>query len=178
MTVQSPHTFRIVRVSADTLHVYNHLCQSYEGEFSAITAKLPGPDGIFPLDTHISMQDDGAVQGWLLYEGEHPIGFAAVRHEGHEGHEGHEMCEFYIVPARRRCGAGTYFAHALFTAHPGAWEIKQLPDAVQATHFSANHCPFHAARSGRQHGRRLLERGGAPAFYIPTAPRTTLELIS
>lgn len=135
MTVQSPHTFRIVRVSADTLHVYNHLCQSYEGEFSAITAKLPGPDGIFPLDTHIDMQKDGAVQGWLLYEGEHPIGFAAVRHEGHEGHEGHEMCEFYIVPARRRCGAGTYFAHALFTAHPGAWEIKQLPDAVQATHF-------------------------------------------
>lgn len=30
-------------------HVYLNLCQSYEGEFSAITGKVPDADGVFAL---------------------------------------------------------------------------------------------------------------------------------
>lgn len=119
---------RVALVSSDLLHVYRNLCQSYEGEFSAITGKKPDQCGLFALDTEIG----GCVDAWLLYEGDIPIGFAALKH-GQD--DAHEVCEFYVVPCRRRLGAGHHFAHILFARHKGRWEVKQLPAAVQATRF-------------------------------------------
>jgi predicted acetyltransferase len=122
---------RVVLVDSAILHVYRNLCQSYEGEFSAITGKKPDQCGMFALDTEIG----GCVDGWLLYEGDIPIGFAALRHDRDDAHE---VCEFYVVPSRRCVGAGKYFAHTLFAHYTGRWEVKQLPDAVKATRFWRN----------------------------------------
>ena len=147
----------LVRVDAAWQPVYANLCQSYEGEFSGITGKLPAADGVFPPDTLLG----GAITGWLFFEtgsnadfddpgcglrspGEpgsvcrHPIGFAAIRHEAGSGTATlptYEMCEFYVIPSRRRHGVGKDFAHALFAAHAGFWEVKQLPGAAYATLF-------------------------------------------
>lgn len=114
-------------VGADDLQIYLNLCQAYEAEFSAITGKVPGPDGMFALDTVLGAE----VKGYLLLQGHIPVGFAAVR----AGAEDREICEFYIVPSMRRQDLGRLFAHRLFALYPGPWQIKQLLGAAYATRF-------------------------------------------
>ena len=63
------------------IHVYLNLCQAYEAEFSAITGKLPGPDGMFSLDTTLG----GPVRGYLLHVDGSPVGFAAIKAVEGEG---------------------------------------------------------------------------------------------
>ena len=110
------------------IHVYLNLCQAYEAEFSAITGKIPGPDGMFSLDTALG----GPVRGYLLHVDGSPVGFAAIK--AVEG-EGCEVCEFYVVPSMRGRRLGRDFASRLFAAHPGPWQVKQLQDAGYATCF-------------------------------------------
>lgn len=117
----------IREVTPANQHVYLNLCQSYEGEFSAITAKLPDADGRFALDTEIG----GAVQGFLLHVGRSPVGFAAIKIEL----DLREVCEFYIVPSMRGRGLGKAFAQRLFARFPGKWQVKQLEAASYATRF-------------------------------------------
>jgi predicted acetyltransferase len=118
----------ITSVDETTLPVYLNLCQSYEGEFSSVTGKQPGPDGRFALDTELG----GAVTGFLAYIGGLPAGLAAIARKGRASWE---MCEFYVVPSCRGRGRGRAFAEGLFVRHPGAWEVKQLPGAESATRF-------------------------------------------
>ena len=119
----------IVRVDAGNLAVYLNLCQSYEGEFSAITGKKPDARGLFALDTPIG----GDVLGYLLYQAAVPVGLAAVRIKA--ALASFEVCEFYVVPSCRRRDLGKNFAQALFRRHAGAWEVKQISGADQATAF-------------------------------------------
>lgn len=116
-------------VDASNLHVYQHLAQSYEGEFSAITRKKPDATGLFPLDTAIG----GDVLGYLLLISGHPVGLAAIH--ANLGQHQFEVCEFYVVPSCRGDGLGQRFAIALFERHRGEWVIKQLPQASAATRF-------------------------------------------
>jgi predicted acetyltransferase len=60
-----------------------------------------------------------------------PIGLAAVEQQS----DNYEMREFYIIPAQRGRAFGRTFAHQLFTAHPGAWVIKQIERAHSAVLF-------------------------------------------
>lgn len=115
-------------VTAESLRTYLNLCQAYEGEFSAITGKLPDADGLFALDTELG----GDITGYLLYWEGRPAGFAAIRTGGGEGSE---VCEFYIVPSVRRKCLGRDFARRLFSMHPGRWQVKQLQGAGYATCF-------------------------------------------
>ena len=119
---------RIVVVDASNQSIYDNLMQSYEGEFSVITRKSPGPDGKFSLDTALG----GDTLGYLLYVNELPAGLAALKCDGTDSFE---ICEFYVVPAWRRCAIGTQFAHALWVKHPGAWTIKQIAGAANAIQF-------------------------------------------
>lgn len=114
-------------VDAANMYVYRNICQSYEGEFSAITGKLPDEHGLFALDTELG----GTVHGFLLYEGQAPVGLAALRLDN--GYN--EVCEFYVLPALRGKGLGRCFAHALWRRFPGQWEVKQLEGALAATSF-------------------------------------------
>ncbi|TYT74303.1 GNAT family N-acetyltransferase [Desulfobotulus mexicanus] len=119
----------VVRVSDSNLNVYMNLCQSYEGEFSSITNKKPDKNGLFELDTRI----EGNVVGYLLYDGEVPLGFAAVNVAA-EGNA-YEICEFYIVPVCRKQGMGREFVSRLFRMYRGRWEVKQISGAEHATAF-------------------------------------------
>jgi len=119
----------IIKVGNDNLSVYLNLCQSYEGEFSAITDKKPDGNGLFELDTQIGQN----VLGYLLYDEKSPIGFAAVKIKS--GGEQFEVCEFYIVPSVRKQALGKRFATQIFKMHQGRWEIKQISGAEYATQF-------------------------------------------
>lgn len=119
----------IVEVDANNLVVYLNLCQSYEGEFSAITQKKPDENGLFALDTVIGSD----VLGYLLYQDAIPVGFAAVKVEVAD--KNFEVCEFYVVPSCRKQDLGKHFAKAIFQRHQGAWQIKQISGAEYATAF-------------------------------------------
>lgn len=120
---------RIVAVDSENSQIYLHLCQSYEGEFSALTAKKPNAQGLFELDTPLG----GAVLGYLLYAQQAPIGLAAVK--VHVAGALYEVCEFYIVPSCRKQGLGQWFASELFKRYKGQWEVKQLRGADAASTF-------------------------------------------
>ena len=64
----------IREVTPTNRHVYLNLCQSYEGEFSATTAKLPDLDGRFALDTEIG----APIRGFLLYVDGLPVGLQLI----------------------------------------------------------------------------------------------------
>ena len=119
---------RIARVDDGNMAVYRNLAQSYEGEFSALTRKAPGKDGLFALDT----EPGGDVTGYLLFIDGMPSGLAAVASKA-EGR--HEVCEFYVVPGFRLRGWGSRFAHGLWEGMPGSWEVKQIEGAGYATRF-------------------------------------------
>ncbi|SNB46112.1 hypothetical protein [Geobacter sp. DSM 9736] len=50
---------RIVPIDDDNRAAFDMLMQCYEAEFSSTTEKMPGPNGLFPLDTHL----DGSHRG-------------------------------------------------------------------------------------------------------------------
>ena len=118
----------ILEVDGRNMHVYLNLCQAYEAEFSSITGKLPGADGMFALDTTLS----GPFKGYLLRVDGVPVGFAAIKAAAGEGAE---VCEFYIVPSMRGKCLGKSFAGRLFAMHSGPWQVKQLQGAGHATCF-------------------------------------------
>ncbi|AZZ97326.1 GNAT family N-acetyltransferase [Pseudoalteromonas sp. R3] len=108
--------------------IYNNLAQAYEAEFSPLTDKSPGPDGLFALDTLL----EGSVTGYLCYVNKTPAGLAAIaQHHDKE----FEVCEFYIVPRFRKAGLGTRFARAIWVNSPGLWTVKQIAGADYATQF-------------------------------------------
>lgn len=118
----------IIDVDANNLGIYLNLCQGYESEFSAITQKLPDANGMFALDTVI----DGDIKGFLLYETQTPIGIAAIKHAPQYGSE---VCEFYVIPSRRKQRYGNWFAQNLFAKFAGPWQVKQIGGAELATQF-------------------------------------------
>lgn len=119
---------KVCRVSDDNLVIYHNLAQPYEGEFSAITGKMPDGNGLFTLDTVLG----GAIIGYIVYLDGVPAGIAAIRDKGNEAFE---MCEFYVVPCFRKRSLGVRFAHELWRLHGGWWEIKQIVGAEYASRF-------------------------------------------
>ncbi|MCO7190861.1 MULTISPECIES: hypothetical protein [unclassified Pseudoalteromonas] len=115
-------------VTSHNQTIYYNLAQAYEAEFSPLTDKSPGPDGVFALDTLL----EGNVRGYLCYVNKTPVGLAAIaQHQERE----FEVCEFYIVPRFRKAGLGARFARAIWANSPGLWTIKQIAGADYATQF-------------------------------------------
>jgi predicted acetyltransferase len=117
----------MLRVQASNVHIYNNLAQAYEAEFSQITGKVPDRNGMFPIDTVI----DDSVTAYIDLIDESPIGIAAVK----TSMNFHKMCEFYIIPSRRKMNYGNKFAHKIFDIHKGHWQIKQISGAEYASSF-------------------------------------------
>lgn len=46
-----------------------------------------------------------------------------------------DVAEFFVLPGHRRRGAGRELAHALFAAHPGSWQVRQIEGAHRAVAF-------------------------------------------
>ena len=121
-------TMEIIPVTTANLAVYLNLAQGYEAEFSAITGKKPGAQGVFELDTNIG--DD--IRGFVLSVAGVPAGLIAVRLKDGGSYE---VAEFYVVPSFRKQAWGREFAHAIWRNLPGSWEIKQIAGAEYAAEF-------------------------------------------
>jgi predicted acetyltransferase len=128
MSETKPPTMEIIPVTTANLAVYLNLAQAYEAEFSAITGKEPNAQGVFELDT--KMGDD--VRGFVLSVAGVPAGLIAVRSKNDGSYE---VAEFYVVPSFRKQAWGQKFAHAVWRAMPGKWEIKQIAGAEYAAEF-------------------------------------------
>lgn len=115
------------RVDSTGSLVWDRLVQAYEFEFSRITDKKPGPDGLMAVDTVLG----GNVAGWILWLEGQPAGLAAVVDHG----QVREVAEFYVVPCWRGRGTGRTLAALLFDRYPGAWVVKQLVEATEAQVF-------------------------------------------
>lgn len=109
-----------------SLELYGNLSQAYEAEFSALTGLLPDSSGWYGIQT----PPDACHDGFLLMEGEAPIGFMVVFTGTPR-----DVSECYILPARRRQGLGLYLAGEIFGRYPGSWQIRQIQGADRALLF-------------------------------------------
>jgi len=119
---------QIVPLSDENLFIYKNLCQPYEAEFSPLTDKSPDKDGLFLIE---SIPNGSSCVGYLLKEGETPLGFAIAT----IGKEYNDVSEFYIVPKFRKKKLGYKLAKHLFDTHPGTWHIRQIEGADHAVAF-------------------------------------------
>lgn len=111
----------------EKLTVLVNLSQAYEAEFSKITGKEPGTDGVFMLDTFPKFP----YAGYVLYKESIPIGFCVLNVESNP----RDVAEFYIIPTERRQGMGTKLAYSIFDAFGGDWQVRQIAGADQAVIF-------------------------------------------
>lgn len=114
-------------IGSENLSVYMNLAQAYEAEFSNLTDKLPDEMGLFEPDT----LPDEQHKGFLLLENGLPIGFCVAE----VASTPHDICEFYIVPVKRRGGHGYQLAESVFKAYPGQWQVRQIEGAERAIAF-------------------------------------------
>lgn len=118
----------ITPIHGRLVQVFDRLVQYYEAEFSAITGKTPDQSGQFALDTRL----DDSHRGYLLSVDGSPAGFSVIALKGEYDFE---ICEFYILPVYRARQLGYRLAADGFDRHRGAWEVKQIAGADQATRF-------------------------------------------
>lgn len=114
-------------ICKENLNVYLNLAQAYEAEFSSITGKLPTKSGVFEPDT---MPDENH-KGFLLFDNEYPIGFCITKVDASP----HDICEFYIIPAKRKKNFGYKLAKFVFEKYPGQWQVRQIVEATAAISF-------------------------------------------
>jgi predicted acetyltransferase len=63
------------------------------------------------------------------------MGFALVAPAAVTHSEGNWMEQFFILRRFRRTGAGYALAKHVFSSHPGAWEVGQMPSNIVAQAF-------------------------------------------
>ena len=117
----------IAVVNQENLGSLLNLAQAYEAEFSSLTGKMPGDDGIFKLDT----MPFKPYVGYIFYYDGIPIGFCILNPESNPK----DISEYYIVPVMRRKNLGYLFAQAIFSTYPGQWQVRQIQGADQAVKF-------------------------------------------
>jgi predicted acetyltransferase len=78
-------------------------------------------------------------------------GFALVRKNERDCFE---IAEFCVLAAFRRMGAGSAAAAAIFSAHPGEWEVQGFPGNAAAAAFWR-----HAITACAGDARRTVENG-------------------
>ena len=119
---------KVIDIVAENHHIWLNLAQAYEAEVSTYTHKKPDINGLYPIDSDITLQN----HGYILMKNATPSGFGIVETIDDKLHE---ICEFYICPHARHNGIGKWFAHHLLNLHQGNWQVKQLQNYEEATNF-------------------------------------------
>lgn len=106
--------------------------QLYAGELAPLVNLKPidGVYGYAHFDAY--WQEDQRWPFWAMRNGER-IGFALLRFAPE--HDAMQVAEFFILPAHRRGGTGSWFAHGLLKRFPGPWKIRQIAANTGATAF-------------------------------------------
>jgi len=120
--------------------IIQNLAQLYTHDFSEFWAGTPkgdlGPDGRFdpyPLDGYWTRP--GWSAAFILSNGV-LAGFVLVNDQGHTGRPvAHNVGEFFILRKHRRQGVGRRAAQAVFSHHPGSWEVAVARKNTRAGEF-------------------------------------------
>jgi len=118
---------RIEKIDASSLACYANLSQHYEAEFSSLTGKVPGSDGLYEITPL-----DESHEGYLARQSDAtPVGFVVVN----VGQEYSDIAEFYVIPTHRKHGYGLDLSFHVFDLYPGAWQVRQISGADKAHAF-------------------------------------------
>jgi predicted acetyltransferase len=103
----------------------------------------------YPLDDYWDAPPYAAL---LFRIGGHICGFALMNDRSHLGLEvDRNVAEFFVLRKYRNVGIGMAAAHALFSRHPGAWEVAVARKNVSALRF------WRQAINGYNPAERLTE---------------------
>ena len=106
--------------------------QLYAGELAPMVNLQP-VDGVYRYAHFDSYwQDRQRWPFWAIQDGKR-VGFALLRFAPELA--AMQMAEFFVLPAYRRGGAGSRFAHGLLKQFPGPWKIRQIAANTGATAF-------------------------------------------
>lgn len=114
-------------ITKENASIFERLVQDYEEEFSPITGKKKGKNGMFPLDSDWRAPN----QGFYWIEDEKKVGFCIKGTCDSYS----DISEFYVIPSSRGHGAGKRFAFAIFDLFPGDWQVRQIENADLAKKF-------------------------------------------
>jgi len=126
-------------IAKDQAPILRNLFELYAHDFSEYVPLELSPNGRFDVDLDdrwwtrddhfpFFVRSQGKLCGFALVKRGSPItGERDVM----------DVAEFFVVRGARGRKVGTSAAHALFTAFPGAWEIRVRPANVAATKFWA-----------------------------------------
>lgn len=118
---------KFIKINQLNMKIFKNLAQAYEAEFSLLTDKMPDANGLFKID----ILPKKPCVGFLVYYKTIPVGFCVI--DIHNDIK--DISEFYIVPAMRKMKLGSHLAYMVFDKFPGNWQVRQLMNAKNATHF-------------------------------------------
>ena len=137
----------IERAAPSQRPVLENLASLYLHDFSEVFRDPPGPDGRFVYErlplyfreagrTPFLVRADGRLAGFALVSRGSVISGAA---------DVFDLSEFFVVRGLRRTGVGSTAAAAVFSAFPGAWEVRALERNPGAAAFWAQAISRHTA---------------------------------
>jgi predicted acetyltransferase len=122
------------RAQDDDFTAIERMLELYQYELSDIWEQHLSAEGDYGYDLSPHRQAERFFAHGLWVDG-HPAGFALVAPAVVTRREGCWMEQFFVLKRYRRQGFGAALAAHALAAHPGAWEIGQIPGNRAATAF-------------------------------------------
>jgi predicted acetyltransferase len=143
MTAASAASVSLTEARVQDAPVIQNLIQLYTHDFSEFWAGTSrgdvGPEGKFdayPLDEYWTRPNWSA---WFIWQHAALAGFALINDQAHSGMPTHRnVGEFFILKKYRGQGSGRLAARALFSRHPGQWEVAVARRNTAAYKFWRN----------------------------------------
>jgi predicted acetyltransferase len=124
-------------VGPETRAALEALFQLYVYDFTEMTGEDVAEDGRFAAPPLDELSSDPRFLPFLLRADGKLAGLAIVRRGSRlTGDAGTwDMAQFFVMRRYRRQAVGARAAHQLFAAHPGPWEVRQIPENSDGTAF-------------------------------------------
>jgi predicted acetyltransferase len=132
LVVDEVWPLRIAVAGPDDWPVVARLWQLYQHDLSEFRHSAPDADGLFQarrLPGYVGSDD---ATGYVARLGDVPCGFALVHGLGRERRV---MGEFFVTRSARGRGIAAALATAVFTRHPGPWEVPFQDENPRAAAF-------------------------------------------
>jgi predicted acetyltransferase len=110
------------------------MLELYQYELSEIWPQETNSEARYGYDLEPHKQDQ-RFHAHVALEGQQYAGFALVGPAVVTRKEGKWMEQFFILRRFRRSGVGFALAEHVLRAHPGPWEVGQMPDNQAAQAF-------------------------------------------
>lgn len=138
--IEGPVKVSVTRAAPAQAPVIQNLMQLYTHDFSEFWGGTSRGDlnaqGLFdayPLDEYWSLANWSAM---LIWCDQVLAGFSLVNDQTHSGLPANRnMAEFFILRKHRGRGGSRIAAEAIFSLHPGLWEVAVTRKNARAQHF-------------------------------------------